>query len=165
MNNSTQNKVTPSFQSGFTLIELMIVVAIIGILAAIAIPNYLRYVARTQVTRVMQESGDLKTRIEVCINRSNFTIGKDSLGLCDPAATGSSIMVGAVSQGDSPVPAAHGVPTVVLNNDGSATITAVFGNAASSAISGDEVRWTRTADGSWSCESTADSIYNPKECP
>jgi len=57
-------------QKGFTLIELMIVVAIIGVLAAIAIPSYQRYVERTNRADMMSEMQQIATRIES--NKINY---------------------------------------------------------------------------------------------
>lgn len=53
-------------QSGFTLIELMIVVAIVAILAAIALPAYQTYTKKAKFTEVVSATGAYKTAIEVC---------------------------------------------------------------------------------------------------
>ena len=73
-----------SVQKGFTLIELMIVVAIIGILAAIAIPQYQNYIAKSQVSRGMAEMGAMKTAYEDCLNN-----GKLLTKTCDMGFTAS----------------------------------------------------------------------------
>ena len=54
-------------QSGFTLIELMIVVAIVAILAAIALPAYQTYTKRAKFSEVIAAVGPAKTAVEVCV--------------------------------------------------------------------------------------------------
>ncbi|MCX2498162.1 pilin [Plesiomonas shigelloides] len=68
---------------GFTLIELMIVVAIIGILAAIAIPAYQNYTKKAKFTEVVVATGPYKTAVELCIYDKG---AKDD---CNDSATGS----------------------------------------------------------------------------
>ena len=153
-------------QQGFTLIELMIVVAIIGILAAIALPQYQTYVTRSQVSRVVSEAGAIKTAVEDCMNNGRLTVG--DAPACDPQATGSSILTGA-SQTSSTLPANTGVPQVTINGTaGTATIVATFGHAASTALTtgtAKTITWSRNADGAWTCASTADAKYNTPACP
>ena len=66
-------------QKGFTLIELMIVIAIIGILAAVAVPQYGQYTKRAKFGEVISSTNVIKTAISVCLNEEN------DMGNCNQA--------------------------------------------------------------------------------
>lgn len=137
-------------QKGFTLIELMIVVAIIGILAAIAIPQYQTYVAKSQVSRVMSETGSLRTAVESCILDGKLTLGEDA-GECSIGSTNSNLLDG-------------GVPVVTDPLTELSTIQATFGGNAAAALSTQTLTWTRDANGSWVCGTDVDEKYKPAGC-
>jgi type IV pilus assembly protein PilA len=108
-------KQTYRAQKGFTLIELMIVVAIIGILAAIALPAYQDYTIRAQVSEGLNLGAGVKTAVaEFVDNTGRFPSTNLSAGLA--AATGISGKY--VTQVD----VAGGAATVTFGNDANAAI-------------------------------------------
>lgn len=154
-------------QKGFTLIELMIVVAIIGILAAIAIPQYQNYIARSQVSRAVAEAGSLKTAVETCLLNGQTDLGTGA-GQCNLGATGSNILTGDAQGAGTPALAKGvGVPQVSDLKANPVTITASFGNNAATTLTTagqNAVRWSRDANGTWTCAANVDAKYRPAGC-
>jgi len=73
---------TTNKQSGFTLIELMIVIAIIGILASVALPAYQTYTKKAKFSEVVLAGSNVKSSVDVCFQ----TRGDNNLANCDTFA-------------------------------------------------------------------------------
>lgn len=134
-------------QQGFTLIELMITVAIIAILAAIAIPQYQNYVIKSQLTRVFSELNSLRTAVEVCHNDGQATTSG-----CDLDHLQSDMLISD--------------PNPVFSASGS-SISAVIGEDANPKLQGAAISITRNSSGIWSCDFSAvavNSNFKPKPC-
>ncbi len=90
MKKTLQNLTTMKKKQGFTLIELMIVVAIIGILAAVALPQYQQYTQKARYSDVNVSVAAVKTAMAVCLNLEGVIASCDTyaeIGISQPAAT------------------------------------------------------------------------------
>lgn len=126
-------------QQGFTLIELMIVVAIIGLLASIAIPAYQDYVAKSQHGAGFSDIYPGVTGMETFMNSGEDVTAPSQVGIQSSTKRCSTITASGV--------AATGQASITCTLQGHYLIK----NAV--------ITWARTASGYWSCSSTANSKY------
>lgn len=136
-------------QQGFTLIELMIVVAIIGILAAVAIPAYQDYTIRAQVSEGMSLAAGAKTAVaEFYTQRGTYPTNNTEAGLSAPASIAGTYVSG------------------VTVDDG--LITVDYGINVNQTIAGDTLEVspiTSAGAVSWNCKPGSSSPVDPKYLP
>ena len=153
-----------SIQKGFTLIELMIVVAIIGILAAVALPAYQDYTVRAKVTEGLVVASSAK--LAVAENASN---GKPfNSGWTEPAGTSNVTSIGIVeATGVVTItyPAAAGNGTILITPTSSGA--ALAGSASGSTVpGGGSINWSCAHNGvaTTTATGTLQAKHRPAQC-
>jgi type IV pilus assembly protein PilA len=127
-------KVMAVKHGGFTLIELMIVVAIVGILAAVSIPLYQGYLANSQMHRAVGELSAYKAAFEERVSRGGSVTNQD-LGYVPSGLTTGNV----------------GSDIAVINVDGTGHLRVTLGGTAHPRLAGVVITLARSSNGVWRC--------------
>jgi prepilin-type N-terminal cleavage/methylation domain len=148
-----------NIQKGFTLIELMIVVAIIGILAAVAIPAYGDYTARAQAAEAFTLLDGLKTPLtEIYTSSGIFAL--DPAGQSGVTGITSGKYVKGIQTGSGPGSAATAKPFSVVAYYQTSGVSSRLISTSGSGTSSSVHMFYNASDGSWSCANGDGSADN-----
>lgn len=157
-------------QKGFTLIELMIVIAIIGILAAIAIPQYQNYVGRSNIAAAVQTVSANKTGLEEYVMEyGEFPDGTTEPAPAKPAGSdpikdpAKPAVRGERPQDLGIVSPSFGKITLKDLEKGAGAITLNF-TTGNPGINGKNVQLQRDENGTWTCVSDVEKKFENKAC-
>lgn len=149
-------------QSGFTMIELLIVVGIIGVLSAIALPLYQDYVVEAQSVRIQTEVGVAQRNIENILNRGGRPV-------LDPALDSQRVngvlqyYIGLDADNIGSDLIKNGTASLTEVNGGNWRFQMETGDRAAAAIYGLAFTYDRSAFGTWSCSVNKDEAALWKE--
>lgn len=149
-------KVMKKAQQGFTLIELMIVVAIIGILAAVALPAYQDYTVRAKVSELILAASACRTSISEVVQSSSGSLPAGGAWGCESASSTSKYVAS-------------------IETDGAGVVTVKAQNLTPAIANGDTITLTPKAPGGgaiaaggtvgeWVCSGTINAKYRPGSC-